>query len=97
LSIRASVAFDVDHRKVADCPRSIVDGSAVKLEITGDAAGGGATGVGVGFGATGAGAGPFFLQPAAKRINTQLSTTTIIFFVDILKLPPKVPVPASIS
>ena len=41
-----SVAPVIDQRKVEDCPASNVDGSAVKLLITGAAGGGGAIAVG---------------------------------------------------
>lgn len=44
-SIVTVVASETDHRKVADCPRSIDDGSAVNCAITGGRApSGGAVG-----------------------------------------------------
>jgi hypothetical protein len=58
------VAPETLHFKVDDSPRTIVEGSAVKLLIT--AAGPFSTfGAGAGAGG-GGGAGCFFLQPAAK-------------------------------
>jgi hypothetical protein len=68
-----SVAPLMDQRKVEDCPGSIVDGSAVKLLITGAAAGGGAVAVGVGAGG-GGGGGTFFLQPTAN-ITSAINNT----------------------
>jgi hypothetical protein len=53
------------HFKVDDSPRTIVEGSAVKLDMT--AAGPFSTFAGAGAGAGGGGgAGCFFLQPTAK-------------------------------
>jgi hypothetical protein len=68
-----SVAPVMDQRNVEDCPGSMVDGSAVKLLITGAPAGGGAVAVGVGAGG-GGGGGTFFLQPAANITSATNST-----------------------
>jgi hypothetical protein len=63
-----SVAPLMDQRSVEDCPGSMVDGSAVKLLITGAAGGGGAV-VTVGGGGGGGGGGAFFAQPAANNAS----------------------------
>jgi hypothetical protein len=86
LSTVAEVAFCDDQRSVADWPRSIVDGSTVKLEITGRAgAGGGGAGCCLGAGG-GGGAGPFFLHPSATNNSEMVSRTTPILSLLILKL-----------
>src|ERR1700728_3267013 len=61
-----SVAPLMDHRNVEDCPGSMVDGSAVKLAITGPPEGAGALPIGCG-GGGGGGGGTFFAQPAANN------------------------------
>jgi hypothetical protein len=69
-----SVALLMDQRNVEDCPGSMVDGSAVKLLITGAAgvAGGAmATGAGV---AGGGGGAAFFAQPIANNITVSNSS-----------------------
>jgi hypothetical protein len=63
-----SVALLMDQRNVEDCPGSTVDGSAVKLLITGADGGGGCVGVTTGGGGGGAAA-TFFLQPAANKTS----------------------------
>src|SRR5580658_9197904 len=78
-----SVAFATDQRKVADCPRSMVAGSAVKVSIRaacglGGGGGGGGAGAAAGGGAGGGGgAGVFFLQPAAATNNTAPNTAAL--------------------
>jgi hypothetical protein len=64
-----SVAPVLDQRKVEDCPASIVEGSAVKLLITGAAACGGGATVGGG-GGGGGGGGTFLAQPTANNTST---------------------------
>jgi hypothetical protein len=61
-----SVAPLMDQRNVEDWPGSMVDGSAVKLEITGPPEGAGALAIGVEAGG-GGGGGTFFAQPAANN------------------------------
>jgi hypothetical protein len=61
-----SVAPLMDQRNVDDCPGSMVDGSAVKLAITGPAEGDGALAMGVEAGG-GGGGGTFLAQPAANN------------------------------
>jgi hypothetical protein len=73
-----SVALLMDQRNVEDWPRSIVDGSAVKLAITGRCAVGGGAGVLV-TGGGGGGGGTFFLQLAANIDNVSAKTTAPIF------------------
>src|SRR3984885_1562270 len=69
-----SVAPLMDQRKVEDCPASTVEGSAVKLLITGAAALGGAETVGGG-GGGGGGGGTFFAQPTANNTNADTSSS----------------------
>jgi hypothetical protein len=68
-----SVALATDQRKVADWPRSMLLGSAVKLLIrTPRAAGGGAglfVGADVGVAGGGEATGAFFLHPATETIS----------------------------
>jgi hypothetical protein len=64
-----SVALLMDQRNVEDCPGSMVDGSAVKLAITGPAGGGGAVAAGA-EGGGGGGGGTFLAQPAANNTST---------------------------
>jgi hypothetical protein len=64
-----SVAPVMDQRRVEDCPASTVEGSAVKLLITGAAACGGAVAVGGG-GGGGGGGGTFLAQPTANNTST---------------------------
>jgi hypothetical protein len=90
--ILADVAFWLDQRNVADCPRSMVDGSTVKLAITGRGGGGGGGGGASFLGCGGGGgAGPFFLQASAKINNEMLSSTAPIRRLLILNLPPEKP------
>jgi hypothetical protein len=77
-----SVALAMDQRKVADWPRSMLRGSAVKLLIRGaDTPGGGGGGVGVVFvGEDGGGAvvtGTFFLHPAEAASSTSVNTAAL--------------------
>jgi hypothetical protein len=73
-----SVAPLIDQLKVDDCPRSMVDGSALKLLITGlwpvDV---GAAGVFV-TGGGGGGGGTFFLQLTAKMDSVSARTTALV-------------------
>src|ERR1700693_3419631 len=70
-----SVAPVMDQRKVEDCPASTVEGSAVKLLITGPAAvGGGAMGVAAG-GGGGGGGGTFLPQPTANNTSADSSSS----------------------
>jgi hypothetical protein len=67
------VALPTDQRSVADCPRSMVRGSAVKLLIrtaSAGAGGGSDGGFGVGAGGGAVAIGVFFLQP-----DTDISST----------------------
>src|SRR5271168_5027175 len=81
-----SVAPVLDQRKVEDCPASTVEGSAVKLPITGAAAGvGGAMGVAAG-GGGGGGGGTFFAQPTANNTSADSSTNRPILDACNLKL-----------
>jgi hypothetical protein len=77
-----SVALEMDQRKVADWPRSMLRGSAVKLLIRGaDTPGGGGAGGGsvlspcVGGGAVATGV--FFLHPAEAASNTSANTAAL--------------------
>jgi hypothetical protein len=88
LSIDADVAFWLDQRNVADCPRSMAEGSTVKLAITGLAGGGGGGAFSTTFGAGGGGAGPFFLHPAAKNAKDMAINNAPNLRLLILNLPP---------
>ena len=68
-----SVAPVMDQRKVEDCPASMVEGSAVKLLITGAAWRSGTVAVGVGGG--GGGGGGTFLQPTANNTSAASSSS----------------------
>jgi len=81
-----SVAFSVLQRRVADCPRSMVEGSAVKTPITGFAGGGGGGGASTFGGGGGGGGGAFFLQPAANSIRDNPNITAVVFRCLILNL-----------
>jgi len=88
LSIEISVAFATDHRKVADWPRSMVRGSAVKLLIRAAAGGAGAgAGAAAGAGGGGAGTGAFFLHAATDIRSAAVNTTapSVLVFIRILK------------
>jgi hypothetical protein len=68
-----SVAPLMDHRSVEDCPGWMLDGSAVKLLITGaDAVGGGAISRAGGGG--GGGGGAFFEHPTANISSVDSSS-----------------------
>jgi hypothetical protein len=69
---------DTSHRKVEDCPRWIVLGSAEKEATVGAAGFGGGGGCGAGAGG-GGGGGAFFLQPAANIASMTARTTQLIF------------------
>src|SRR5580692_3558233 len=69
-----SVAPVMDQRKVEDCPASTVEGSAVKLLITGAAAVGGGGGCCVG-GGGGGGGGTFLPQPTANNTSADSSSS----------------------
>jgi hypothetical protein len=64
----------------------MVEGSAVKLPMTGLAGGGGGGGASTLGGGGGGGAGPFFLQPAANIINDSPNITAVIFRLLILNV-----------
>jgi hypothetical protein len=70
-----SVAPLMAQRNVEDCPASTVEGSAVKLLITGAAWVGGAMRSAVGGGGGGGGGGTFFLQPTANNTSTDSSSS----------------------
>jgi hypothetical protein len=71
----APVALLEDHRNVADFPRSIELGSAVKLTVGLAGAG---CGVSTGGGGAGGGGGGGFLQPTASKTRQMLSKTSAI-------------------
>jgi hypothetical protein len=76
--IDMSVALLMDQLKVEAWPRSIADGSAVKLLITGlstRATGSGAAGAG---GGGGGGGGTFFLHPEANANSMIANNTALI-------------------
>jgi hypothetical protein len=72
-SIDISVAPLIDQLKVDDWPLSMVEGSAVKLLMTGLATVGAVTGAEAGGG--GGGGGTFFLHPGAN--TNKLSTSSV--------------------
>jgi hypothetical protein len=65
----------MDQRKVEDCPASTVEGSAVKLLITGAAACGGGGGAVLVGGGGGGGGGTFFAQPTANNSSADSNTS----------------------
>jgi hypothetical protein len=73
--------LEIDQRNVADCPRSMLRGSAVKLLIRaadGDGGGAGAGFVFVGGAGGGAvGTGVFFLQPVEATSSTIANTAAL--------------------
>jgi hypothetical protein len=76
---------------VDDWPRSIDEGSAEKLAISG-AGGGGGAGAGAGAGGGGGGGGAFFLQPevnATKATRTRAIQMTFHFRLNNMILPPE--------
>src|ERR1700733_5775787 len=77
-----SVAPLMDQRSVEDCPGSIVDGSAVKLLITGAATVGGAMATGAD-GGGGAGGGTFLAQPAANNSSAPDNTAPSLEACDL--------------
>jgi hypothetical protein len=78
----------IDHRRVADWPRSIVRGSAVKLLMCAadGVGGGGSVTFAAGGGGGGAGAGAFFLQPATDKNSIVANTAalSVLVFIRIL-------------
>jgi len=70
-----SVALLMDQRNVDDCPGSMVDGSAVKLLITG-AAGGVGGAISTGFAGAGGGATATFLGPQPAANSTSAANVT---------------------
>src|SRR5258706_14282720 len=82
-----SIAFATDQRSVADWPRSMVRGSAVKLLIRGaEATGGGGSTVLVGAGGGGGGGrGPFFFHPATEKSSIEANTPalSVLLFIFI--------------
>jgi hypothetical protein len=89
-----SVAFATDHRSVADWPRSMVRGSAVKLLIRvvrAGGSGGGSTGL-TGAAGAGVGAGAFFFpHPAGDKSSIEANTAApsvlwliFIYFANLL-------------
>jgi hypothetical protein len=68
-----SVALLMDQRRVEDWPASTVEGSALKLLITGAGGGGWVTAAGGG-GGGGGGGGTFFAQPTANNTSAKIST-----------------------
>jgi len=69
----------------------MLEGSTVKLLITGLAGGGGGWGAStLGWGG-GGGAGTFFLQPSAKNNKEIVNSTAPICRLLILNLPPELP------
>ena len=85
----------MDQRKVADWPRSMLRGSAVKLLIrAADAVGGGGAGGVVFVGADGGGGGAtgvFFLHPAEAANNTSVNTAALsvlgLILIRVVPLP----------
>src|SRR5882762_4117753 len=75
------VASVTDHRRVADCPRSIELGSAVNWAMTGALAVGGAVSrtAGGGGGGGAAATGAFFLHPAANITSKTLNKIVALF------------------
>ena len=73
-----SVAPVTDQLKVDDWPRSIVEGSAVKLLIVGfEILEGGGADVVFDGGGGGGGGGVFFLQPGANAINVSANSNAL--------------------
>ncbi len=84
-----SVALAIDQRKVADWPRSMVRGSAVKLLMrAAEGVGGGGSTTFAGAGGGGGGAGAFFLQPATDKNSIPANTAalSVLIFIRILTL-----------
>jgi hypothetical protein len=73
-----SVALLIDQLKVEDPPRSIADGSAVKLLIVGLSTRATASGAAVVGGGGGGGGGTFFLHPEANAISTSANNTALV-------------------
>jgi hypothetical protein len=71
-----SVASVTDQRSVADCPRSMEVGSALK-EMLGAFGGGGVSFTAGGGGGGGAGGGTFFLHPAANNASSTPNQITL--------------------
>jgi len=76
-----------DHRRVADWPRSIVEGSALNSAIE-TLGGGGGAGCSTFGGGGGGGGGTFFLHAADNSNRVNPSKTMLIFRVLIVNSPP---------
>jgi hypothetical protein len=76
--IDMSVALLMDQLKVDDCPRSMVDGSAVKLLMVGLSTLATVSGAAAAGGGGGGGGGTFFLHPEANAISTSANNTALI-------------------
>jgi hypothetical protein len=83
--IVTSVASLTVHRSVEDCPRSMVEGSAVNCTV-GAFGGGGASVCAGGGGGGGGGGAAFFLQPAANRNIDNAKSAMLILLLFILYL-----------
>jgi hypothetical protein len=81
-----SVAPVMDQVSVEDCPRSMEDGSAVKLLMTGLDEGAVAAGGAAAGGGGGGGGGAFFLQAAAKIANASARVTAPILIYGLVLL-----------
>src|SRR5580658_18497 len=90
-----SVALATDQLNVADCPRWMVCGSAVKLLMRaawglggGGGGGGGVSTLAGAGGGGGGGAGAFFLQPAVASNNIAANTAafSVLLFIRILTI-----------
>jgi hypothetical protein len=80
LSIDTLVTFPLtSQRRVADCPRWIDVGSALKTATVGAAGFGGSGFAAGGGGGGGGGGGAFFLQPAANIANDSAIQRTVNF------------------
>jgi hypothetical protein len=89
LSIDTADEFRTSHFNVADCPRSMVEGSTSNVATVGRAgAGGGGVDVVAAGGGGGGGGGTFFLQPAAPSASTAANVRTPNCCVLILNLAP---------
>lgn len=76
----------MDQRKTEDWPRSIAEGSAVKLLITGLAEGAAMDDGALGGGGGGGGGGAFFLQLTAKIANVSARVTAPILIYGLVLL-----------
>jgi len=76
----------MDQRRVEDWPRSIAEGSAVKLLMAGLAEGAATDGGALVGGGGGGGGGAFFLQLAAKIANVSARVTAPILIYGLVLL-----------